>query len=404
MIIHLSWRNVWRNKKRSITLLISIALGLWAGILVMALFLGMTDQMVRSAIGSRLGHIQVHARGFIAHREIGLTIPNGMQVLENIRREPGVIEAAGRSIVEGMASSAVTGTGVELYGIIPEEERKLTDIHRHIVEGKYFDTGVRNPCVIGTRLAEKLNLRLGQKIIVTAQGMDGAIAAGAFRIVGLYKTVNSVFDKTAVFAAQTDVDRLFGLGGDIHEISMITGGLASVGPVQAELESALPGLDVESWKQIEPEVGMMIDMTRQMNNIFMVIILLAMIFGITNTMLMAVLERVHELGILTALGMKHRIVFSMVMLETVFLSLVGGAAGLIMGYVSVMAFAKTGLDLSIVSQGLAAMGADSIIYPVWQAGDYLAIGVMVVVTALAAAVYPGLRAARLNPVDAIRRY
>ncbi len=404
MIVQLSWRNVWRNKNRSATLLVSIALGLWAGILVMALFIGMTDQMVRSAIGSRLGHIQVHSRGFIAHQEIDLTIPDGIKVLGDIREVPGVLEATGRSAVAGMASSAVTGTGIELYGIIPEEERKVTDIYDHIAEGSYFGTDVRNPCVIGSRLAEKLNLKLGQKIIVTAQGMDGAIAGGAFKIVGLYKTVNSIFDKTAVFAEQKDVDRLFGLGGNIHEIALKTDGLGSVDPVQSKLEKALPGLDVESWKQIEPDIGMMIDMSRQMSHIFMIIVLLAMIFGITNTMLMAVLERIHELGVLTALGMKHRVVFIMIMLETVFLSLIGGVAGLIMGYVSVMALAKTGLNLSIVSQGLAAMGADSIIYPAWQATDYLSIGVMVVITALVAAVYPGIRAARLNPVEAIRRY
>ncbi len=404
MIVQLSWRNVWRNKKRSVTLLVSIALGLWAGILVMALFIGMTDQMVRSAIGSRLGHIQVHSEGFIAHQEIGLVIPDGMNVLDEIRKEPGVVEAAGRSIVTGMASSAATGTGVELYGIIPGDERKLTDIHDHIVEGSYFDTDTRNPCVIGSRLAKKLNLELGQKIIVTAQALDGDIAGGAFRIVGLYETVNSTFDKTAVFAAQEDVDRLFGLGGNIHEIALRTKGLDSVGPVQSKLQGELPDLDVENWKQIEPEVGMMTDMSKQMSNIFMVIVLLAMIFGITNTMLMAVLERIHELGVLTALGMKHRVVFIMIMLEAVFLSLIGGVIGLMMGYISVQTLAKTGLDLSIVSQGLAAMGADSIIYPAWRAYDYLTIGVMVVITALVAAVYPGIRAARLNPVEAIRKY
>jgi putative ABC transport system permease protein len=183
-----------------------------------------------------------------------------------------------------------------------------------------------------------------------------------------------------------------------------TDGLDSVGPVQAKLESDFADLDVESWNQIEPEVGMMVDMSRQMSQIFMVIVLLAMIFGITNTMLMAVLERIHELGVLTALGMKHLAVFIMIMLEAVFLSLIGGVAGLAMGYISVKTLAKTGLDLSIVSQGLAAMGADSTIYPAWQAHDYLLIGVMVVITALVAAVYPGIRAARLNPVEAIRTY
>jgi putative ABC transport system permease protein len=120
MIIQLSWRNVWRNKKRSATLLISIALGLWAGILVMALFIGMTDQMVRSAISSRLGHIQIHRKGFIDHQEIGLLIPEGASVLDEVRSEPGVVHAAGRSVVAGMAMrrSLPTYTGTWSKGAI----------------------------------------------------------------------------------------------------------------------------------------------------------------------------------------------------------------------------------------------------------------------------------------------
>jgi putative ABC transport system permease protein len=404
MIFLLSWRNVWRNRKRSVTLLVSIALGLWAGIITMAIFIGMMDQMVRSAIQSRISNIQVHQAGFLAHQEIGLFIPDGSRTLEDIRRKPGVMDAAGRSVVVGMASSAVTGAGVMLYGIIPEDEKNLTDIHDHLEEGSYFHKDVRNPCVIGGRLAEKFNLKLGQKIIITAQGMDGSIDGGAFMIVGLFRTVNSMFDKTAVFAMQPDVDRLFGLNGAIHEIAIKTKDLEAVPVVQAGLKRDFPALDVKSWKQIEPEIGMMTDMSRQMSYIFMVIILMAMIFGITNTMLMAVLERIHELGVLVALGMKHRIVFAMIMIEAVFLSIIGGVTGILMGYVSVAILARTGIDLSIVNQGLAAMGANSILYPRWQANDYLTVGVMVVVTAMTAAVYPGIRAARLNPADAIRTY
>jgi ABC-type lipoprotein release transport system permease subunit len=404
MIFLLSWRNVWRNKKRSITLLVSIALGLWAGILIMALFYGMTEQMVRSAIESRIGHIQVHAAEFSRHREITLTIPDGPEVLDAIRAEPGVRCAAGRAVVSGMASSAVTGTGMVLYGIIPGDELRLTDIRERLVEGDYFESITRNPCVIGSRLAEKLNLKLGRKIIVTAQGMDGSIAGGAFRIVGLFKTVNSMFDKTAVFAMREDVDRLFELHGEIHEIVVRSADLESVGSVQAGLKKDFPGLDIENWKQLEPDLGVMADMSRQMSLIFMIIVLLAMIFGITNTMLMTVLERIREIGVLAALGMKHRRIFMMIMLEAVFLSIIGGVTGILMGYVTVAVLARTGLNLSMVSQGLAAMGADSILYPRWQAHDYLVVGAMVVVTAIVAAIYPGVRAARLNPVEAIRTY
>jgi len=166
----------------------------------------------------------------------------------------------------------------------------------------------------------------------------------------------------------------------------------------------MPHLEVETWDQLEPEVGVMTTMSRQMSRIFMVIIMIALIFAITNTMLMGVLERIRELGVLLSLGMRQRIVFAMILIETVLLSALGGVLGILTGGVSITALGRTGIDLSVVAAGLESAGMDSILYPELTYMEYPVVGLLVLITAILGALYPGLKATRLDPVEAIRTY
>jgi putative ABC transport system permease protein len=403
MFWSIAWRNVWRNKKRSAVILASVASGLWAGLMTMSLMIGMADQMVKTAIEDRTAHIQIHRPGFRSYNEIGLTVPDGDRILARLRQTAGIRSAAGRSVVSGMADSPSAATGVLLYGIDPESEKRVSDIHNKMVSGTYFGGAGSRHVIIGQKLAEKLGVRVGQKIVIQAQGPDGNIGAGAFRVTGLYRTVSPAFDKTTVFAKREDVDEAFGLQGAVHEIAVLAINDRRIDPLAAKMRLAFPGLEVATWKQIEPEAGIMTDMSNQMLSLFMVIILLAMVFGITNTMLMGVLERIHEFGVIIALGMKHRFIFAMILLETLFLSLVGGCAGMALGAATIASMSR-GIDLSIVSEGLASFGVGSRIVPSVPAEQYLILGFLVVVTACAAAVYPAFRAMKLNPVTAIRTY
>ena len=404
MIWTISWRNIWRNKKRSGVLLVAIASGLWAGLLTVGIFNGMAEQMVRTAITTRTAHVQIHAPGFVDHPDVASTIPDGKNVLALVRAADGVARAVGRSVVPGMGSSATSGTAIVLRGIGPEDEAGISTIHQRIVAGSYFRSGKRNECVIGQELAEKLGLGVGGKIIVNAQAPDGSITGGAFRIVGLYRTVDTQFDKTAVFARATDVDRTFVLGGAIHEIALMADDATEVPRLTERLAASVPNLDVQSWSELEPEVDMMTAMSRQMNSIFMVIIMLALVFGITNTMLMGVLERIRELGVLMSLGMRPRSVFSMIVVESIALSALGGAVGIATGAASIRLLSRAGINLSIVATGLESYGMDSRLYPTLSPAQYLTVAALVIVTAVVGSLYPGLKAARLEPMEALRTY
>lgn len=404
MIWTISWRNIWRNKKRSGILLAAIASGLWAGLLTVGIFNGMAEQMVRTAISTRTAHIQLHAPGFIEHPDVSSIIPDAPAVLAHVQATGGVALAVGRSVVPGMGSSATTGTAVVLRGVEPDAEARISTIHQKMVEGNYFGSDKRNECVLGRKLAEKLGLSVGSKIIVNAQAPDGSITGGAFRVVGLYETVATQFDKTVVFAHVADVDRTFGLGGAIHEIALLADDATAVPLLTRRLAGYFPNLDVRSWDKLEPEVGMMTAMSQQMNSILMVIIMLALIFGITNTMLMGVLERIRELGVLLSLGMKPRSVFSMIVVETIALSALGGAVGIATGAASIHLLSKAGINLTIVAKGLESFGMDSRLYPTLAPVQYAMVAALVIATAVVGALYPGLKAARLHPMEALRTY
>ncbi|MBU0509151.1 ABC transporter permease [bacterium] len=404
MIWSIAWRNVWRNKKRSAVILAAIAFGLWAGLFSSALSFGMVEQMVSSTIELRTSDLQIHHPDFRAHMEIGNVIPKGEEVLRAVRNEPNVRKATGRAVVAGMASSPLTGTGVVMMGISPENEAAVTSIHTQIIEGDYFASKARNPVVIGRKLAEKLGVKVGNKIVLTAQAADGSIAGGAFRVVGIYKTVSTEFDKRMIFALREDLDHTFEMNGEFHEIAVLGSDVKRLDDLQAALQRQFPNLEVATWRQLEPEMGAMNDMTRQWVYIFLITILLALVFGITNTMLMGVLERVRELGVVIALGMNHAQIFLMILLETIFLTTLGAFIGIGMGAATIEIIGKVGIDLSFVAGGFEMFGMSAILYPSLPLAEYPTIIILVTLTALFAAIYPGIKAMRLNPVNAIRTY
>ncbi len=404
MIASIAWRNVWRNKKRSAVILAAITLGLWAGLFANGLMYGMIQQIIQNAIGDRLGHIQIHAEGYRNHPEIENVIPDGMQVLDQTRRTPGVQAASGRILINGMASSATNALGAQLYGIEPAVDSVIIDLEDRLVEGVWADTARRNPVVVGKAMADKLGLKLGSKIIVQGQALNGDIAGAAFRIVGLFNTVNSAFDKTAMFAQRDDVDRIFGMEGTIHQIIILADSYEIVATTADTLQTEFASLDVSPWKKLSPELGMYSDTSSYYLLIFLGIILVALAFSITNTMLMAVIERIREFGVIKALGMSHGKIFAMILLETVLLTLLGCIGGMITGWATVAIVNRTGLNLAGVSEGLEAFGMATVIRPELPWSTYPQLILLTGLTAIIAAIYPAIKAIRLNPTEAIRTY
>ncbi|MFZ5939065.1 MAG: ABC transporter permease [Bacteroidota bacterium] len=233
----------------------------------------------------------------------------------------------------------------------------------------------------------------------SANNQTGAV----FRIAGLYDIKNNLFEKTQVFIAAEDLIRLSGLPeGSVHQYMVKIDDLRQTGQISEEIKKRLPGLEVMNWKELQPDLAMMSDMVQQFYAVFMVIILAALAFGIVNTMLMVVLERTRELGMLTAIGMNKKKVFRMIMLESVFLSLAGGLAGMVLSWGIIRLTASRGLDFTRYAEGFEAMGYSSHIYPEISNGFFLTVTVLIIITGILSAIYPAMKALKLDPAEAIR--
>lgn len=199
MLTSIAWKNIWRNKRRSAIMITAIALGLWGGLFAVGIFTGMYDALVNSAIDRDLTHIQLHAKGFRDERAIGMFIPGADSIAATLQQIQGVYSVSVRTIIGGMGSSATSAQGVKIVGIDPTAERNSTAVARKLVQGKFFEGSERFPILIGRKLAEKLDLRLRGKIVLSFQRPDGVIVYGAFRITGIFDTESTTFDGATVF-------------------------------------------------------------------------------------------------------------------------------------------------------------------------------------------------------------
>ncbi len=402
MLVKIAWRNIWRNKLRSIVVLLSIILGIWSGLFIMAMTLGLNEQRMSGAVNTYLSHIQIHDLDYPIDQKLKQTIKEPNNILEVISKEIGIKSFSKRQIANGMAASAKGTYGVQILGIAPEEEKKVTAISNHLVQGTYFEKFKRNPVVLGEKLANKLGLKVKSKIILTFQNSNGDLVSFAGRIEGIFKTNSSVFDKLSIFVKQKDLANYTGLGDKIHEIAVLTNSMDNVEKVKSDLKKVGKNYKVESWDELSPELGYAQEMMGTMVYIFMGIILLALSFGIVNTMLMAVLERKKELGMLMSVGMNKKKIFFMIVLETLFLAMIATPIGMLLSKFSIDYFEKHGIDLSSVAQGLESFGIGSRIYTYLPNNLYFKITLFTLIVTLIASIFPARRALKLNPVEALR--
>jgi putative ABC transport system permease protein len=400
----LAWKNIWRNRKRSLIIITAITFGLWGGLLAGAIMMGWGESMVNTAIDRDLGNIQIHQPGFTGDRDVTHYIPKGMERINSIRTLPGVKAASGRTLVDGMAASPASTFGVRIEGIDPERESGVTNIKDLLVTGQYFKSNRKNTIIIGKKLADRLNLKLNSKAVLSFQSLDNSLVYGAFRVEGIYKSQSSAFDESHVFVLGSDLYRLLDSRPIVHEIVIRVDASNVMPVVSAELKNEYPGLELKTWRELAPEVAAIAAAMESWSYFFVGIILMALIFGITNTMLMAVMERVQELGILMAVGMKKGKVFLMILLETIMLSISGGVCGIIVGAATIMILSRNGIDLTAFASSLESFGASTTLYPFLPAGMYVALVAMIIVAASIAATMPAWKAIHLKPSEAIRTY
>lgn len=404
MILQMALRNIWRNKIRSLVIALSVAIGLFAGIASLALQKGMLVSRVRTVIDTEVGHLQIHHPEFKKDFEPQFTISGKEQQLEDIQSSGFVKNVTKRSVVQAMLATPAGSAGVQVNGIIPELENEVSQLNKKIKQGNGFSGQKKNEILVGRKLADKMKFKTGSKLVLTFTDTSADIVSAAFRIAGIYQTENTPLDERNVYVKMNDLNELLGTGDAFHEIVVLLKNDNDLAIAQQDLKNKYPGQLVESWKEISPETELMVNTLDYYMYIIVGIIMLALAFGIINTMLMAILERTREIGMMVALGMNRAKLFLLVLLETVFLTIIGTPFGLLIGWLATEYFSINGIDIaSFAGEAMSSFGFSSMIYPEFPWEQLPSILIIVILTALFSCIFPAIKSGRLQPVEALRK-
>ncbi len=405
MLIKIAWRNIWRSKMRSVVVIFAIASGLVGGLFSSAWMNGMAIQRVENTFSLETAHIQFHNPQFSENQDVRRTIGSTEDKLKDLLKIDGVRAVTSRLKTQAMAATANKNMGVTLVGVDPISEKEVFGLYKKIdtSSGDFFETKRKNSIVISKALAKELKVKLKSKIVLTFQDYNGEITGAAFKVIGIFKTDNSTWDKMHVFVKNADLRKVLELPeGQSHEIDILVDDYLQASVISSQLQEKYPDILSEDWSKIQPYISFLTDYMDIMMGVFMIIILGALGFGIVNTMLMVILERTRELGMLMAIGMNKKRVFIMIMLETIFLAFVGAFVGELISMLLIKYYGINGIDISSMAEGLESVGYSAITYPFLEPFRYLQITVMVLITGILASVYPAIKAIKLNPAESIR--
>ena len=401
-LIKISWRNIWRNKLRSLVVIFSIVFGLLGGIIIIAMSYGLNEERMNNAVDTYLSHIQIHNNLFSEDYNIKHTI-NNLDALEKaINQDERVVSYSKRIVLNGMLSNSNGSYGIQVKGIDPDEEIKVTNTYEKIIDGEYFRSKRDNTILVGKKLADKLNLKLKSKVVITFQDENYELTSLLYRVEGIFRSGNSRYDEMNVFVKNKSITKnLPGFNG-YHEMPILLSDIELRGEVKKDLIPLSSDNIVEGWDDISKELAYANEMLSAVLYIFMMIILSGLSFGVINTMLMAILERRKEIGMLMSIGMNRYKIFMMISFETIFLSLIALPFGLITSYLIVEYYSVVGIDLSVVEAGLENFGVGTRLYFKVPNEEYFYVSLMVFVISIFSSIFPSIRALKINPVEATK--
>ena len=399
----MAWRNLWRNPRRTLITISSITIGLIAIVFYFGFMDGMNAQTLENSIKGQTGHIKVYAKGYQEDPTISRRIKEPEEVLKVLVNVPHIRYTLARINSQSLVATGTKSTGATILGIDLKKEEMVSDYKRYVREGSYYIQS--GEILIGKDLARMLKGRIGDSISLIVQAADGSIGAENYKIGGILQTGDYSMDSALVVMSLGDAKVLTGLGEGVSEITVFLDSSINTEEVMESLKKRLDmgKLELVSWKELLAFLLDLQTLAEVFKYIPLVILIVVTSLGILNTILMSVIERTRELGIMMALGTRPSRIISLIMIETAIMGLTGIILGVSGGMSLLSYFNKKGIDFSKWSEGLRTIPFHpTTIYPIIEPMSfYLAIGV-VFVSAVVSALYPAYKAARLRPVEAMR--
>jgi len=403
IISMLAWRNLWRNHRRTIVMVSAITIGVWAMIFMTALMRGMVNDMIRDGIRALPGHVQVHHPDFRDDPSINNLIPTPDAALTEAFSQSDLAGWASRVRVPAIISSERDSRGVTLIGVDPMLETSIAAIGSDIAEGRNLADVNDGGVVIGRKLARKLDTALGKRVVLMSQDPDNEIADRGYRIVGIFEANLEQYEESFVFVAKATLQKMLGIGDQVTEVAVLAADYRDLEAVTRQVKR-LAGENVEvlPWQQLNAYLGSMLKVMDGFVLVWMIVVFLALSFGLVNTLVMAVFERVREIGLMLALGMRPASILGQILVESVLLLVIGLILGNFLAWASVVPL-RDGIDISAVAEGMEMFGAASILYPSLELDDMITANVVVLVLGFFASLSPAWRASHYQPIEAITK-
>ncbi len=404
MNIKLAWRNLFRNKRRSFIAGTAMGLGLASLIFTDALVIGMRDNMIHSATSSFLGEGQIHAEGYQTSQAVEDTINQLQTVVQDLRQEKIVKNFTVRVNSRAMISSAANVTSVGLVGVNPKTEQYLSQVDEALVKGNYFKDSTGSEILIGSKLAEILEVELRDRVVITvSQVGSGDLSQEMFRVSGIYHFNMREMDRGMAFVRIGKARELLGIGREAHEIAI------NFTQTQYGRDESLPfwqkysqhGNKAEGWTEILPQLDAALQLS-QFSTLLVGFILFGVVaLGIINTLFMSLYERMFEFGVLRAVGTRPTSIAQMIIFEAGALAILSIFVGDIIGFVATYITAQVGINYTGIE--FAGVTFRELLYPVLQVQQFTMYPFWVFVLTLLVGVYPAVYAAKISPADAMRR-
>ncbi len=405
--LKMAWRNIWRHPRRTLLTVAAIAFASLVLIFMLSFQLGSYQAMINSAVTISTGHLQVQAAGYRKKRSMRLVVADPAAVAAVLDAVPAISAYAYRASGFALVSSGQRTCGVEVTGIDPRTEPRVSRLKKLVRYGKFLNNRDRDSALVGTILARNLRVEPGDELTLLGQGRDGSVAAAVVTVRGIFRSGISEFDRNALYIPLATFQDVFAMDGAVHEVVAICNSLGDVPRARQTVAAGLlrsgagRDLRVLDWQELMPGLLQAIKLDLVSGFIFYLLLVLVVAFSILNTFLMAVFERTREFGVLMALGITPGRLTRLLLLESMGLTMVGIAAGIIGGGLFTWYFQAYGLDFSGSSEILAEYGISGRLYPRLSLLSILAGPLVVLVITFFAALYPALKVRRLRPVQAL---
>lgn len=397
----MAWRNLWRNPRRSLVTMGTMTVALCALVVFGGLLQGMQTSLERNVVDLETGDVEIFAPGYEERPSIYLRIADPEALL--MRLDQAGYAASARLRASGLAAAGQSSAGALLIGLDVARDARVSRVAREVAEGAWLDAGDADGVVVGKRLAKTLGLHPGSELVLLANAADGSMANQIYRVRGVLRSVGDAIDRAGVFMNMPAWRQLLVVPDGAHQIIVRRPASVDLTTARDTVARLAPDLEVKSWKQLLPTLANMMETQRGSTVLVGLIVYAAVAIVLLNAMMMAVFERIRELGVLKAVGLKPTGVFTLVVVEGLWQALIAVALGLAWAAPLLYYLARHGIDLaSLAGASIQGVAYDSHWYAAVDRTTFTGPLAMLLVAVAIALIFPALKAARLSPLDAMR--